>query len=135
MGMNNRRLIKNYRQHQGEIVNRFAKKLGIEIDSGNGLYSWHDYYFIGIEDVIIDLESNTSDTEYMKYIDFCAFTDIRCSYANWLKLGGYANRKYIFALLEKQREESLLASAESVKECEKLLLEEIERLNNEKREN
>lgn len=126
MPMTNRRLIKNYRQIQAEIVKRFEKKIGIEIDTGNGLYSWHDYYCINIDDIITDLESNTSDTEYMKYIDFCAFTDIRCNYSNWLKLGGYANRKNIFALLEKQREESLLASAKDVKECEEILLEEIE---------
>ena len=126
-------LIKQYREIEAEIVKQFEKKIGIEMDykSGN-FYFWHDYYMITIDDVIIDLESNTSDTEYMRFIDFFAVTEQRCSYENWLKLGGYKNRKNIFKLLSKQKEESLLASEQSVKKTEKYLNEAIERFENEK---
>ena len=129
MGVNNRRLIKNYRQTEGEIVKRFAKKYEVDIEFKSGrMYHFCDYYAISIDDIILDLETETASWEYCHYIDFGVENPkFKMNYSSWLMAGGYANINHIKEIYTKQLEQELEKLEKSVNSSFEILNNQINR--------
>ena len=129
MGVNNQKLIKNYRQTESEIVNQFAKKyeVDIEFNSGN-LYYFCDYYSISIDDIILDLETDTAPWEFCHYIDFGVENPkFKMNYSSWLMAGGYAKINHIKEIYTKQLEQELEKLEKSVSSSFEILSNQIKR--------
>ena len=129
MGVNNRRLIKNYRQTETEIVKRFAVKYEIDIEFYSGrMYHFGDYYAISIDDIILDLETQTASWEYCHYIDFGVENPkFKWNYSSWLMAGGYANIDHIKEIYTKYLAEELEKLEKSVSSSVEILNNQIKR--------
>ena len=129
MEVTNRRLIKNYKQSEGEIVKRFAKKYDVDIEFKSGdRYFFCDLYSISIEEIILDLETETASWEYCHYIDFGVENPkFDWNYSSWLMAGGYANIGHIKEIYTKYLAEELEKIEKSVSSSFEILNNQIKR--------
>ena len=129
MGVNNRRLIKYYRQTESEIVKRFAKKYDVDIEFYSGeRYFFCDLYSISIEEIILDLETDTAPWEFCHFIDFGVENPkFKMNYSSWLMAGGYANINHIKEIYTKQLEQELEKLEKSVSSSFEILSNQIKR--------
>lgn len=125
MGASNLILIRNYRQTESEIVKQFAEKYEIDIEFESGrMYHFGDYYAISIDDIILDLETETASWEYCHFIDFGVENPkFDWNYSSWLMAGGYANINHI-------REVYMKYLAQELEKLEKSVSSSFEILNN-----
>ena len=123
------KLIGKYRKTETEIVKRFAEKYEIDIEFYSGrMYHFGDYYAISIDDIILDLETQTASWEYCHYIDFGVENPkFKWNYSSWLMAGGYANIGHIKEIYTKYLAEELEKLEQLVSSSFEILSNQIKR--------